>query len=130
MKLTALLILFILAVFSGCPTSSSDKEDDTNNNNGNDGYNKVSGYVKLTSVDGTGIKGVAVNLTQSGPNVYIMSTNSDGYFEFVNVAKGSYTITFTMTGYSFNPPTITKLNVSDKDVIIQTIVGTHTGGNT
>jgi hypothetical protein len=129
-KIIALFMLFILMVFSGCRSSTNDKTDDTiDDGNGNNGIHKVSGYVKLTSEGGAGIKGVSVRLTQSGPNVYIMSTNSDGYYEFDNVTAGKYSVTFSMTGYAFDPPGFSNLSISDKDITIQTSVGIPTGGN-
>jgi hypothetical protein len=127
-KLFAMFMLFLFVVFAGCNSSTGDKKDDTGNN-GNGGTLKVTGYVKLTSVEGVGIKDVSVKLTQSGSTISSVSTNTDGYFECVNIAAGTYVVTPTKSGYTFNPPTVANVTVVAADVAVQTIVGTVTGGS-
>ena len=105
-KLFALFMLSAFTVFAGCNSSTGNKDDD---NNGNGGTLKVSGYVKLTSVEGAGIKDVSVKLTQGSSTISSASTNADGYYEFVNIAAGSYVVTPTKSGYTFLPPPTSRM---------------------
>lgn len=126
-KLFPVLMLFSMAVFVGCLTSSNDKKDDTGGA-GTGGSWKVYGYVKLTKVDGSGIKDVSVKLIQSSKTVSTATTNADGYYEFTKLSNGTYTVTPSKSGYTFVPAEVANVVVGDKDVVVQTIVGTTSGG--
>jgi hypothetical protein len=85
----------------------------------------VSGSVRLTSASGTGIAGVTVVLASvSQPtNTKTATTASSGAFSFSNVAAGSYLVTVAKTDYTFLPEFVS-VSVVDKDVTVQTFVGT------
>lgn len=60
----------------------------------------IKGYVKMPT--GTAINGVTLNLT--GVNVKkVAVTNASGYYEFLNLLSGSYTITPNKLIYTFSP---------------------------
>ena len=62
----------------------------------------VSGSVKA---GGTGVPGIHVNLAGGAVNKTV-STNSQGLYNFTNIAAGSYTITPSGNGCTFDPPEI------------------------
>jgi hypothetical protein len=62
----------------------------------------ISGSVK--TADGTALPGVTVTLFGGGSNV-TATTNGSGNYTFTGLAKGSYTITPSLTGYTFTPAT-------------------------
>ncbi|OQA91071.1 MAG: Two component regulator propeller [Elusimicrobia bacterium ADurb.Bin231] len=59
----------------------------------------IKGYVKDSG--GVAISGVTVNLT--GASQGLVTTGSNGYYEFTNLASGNYTVTPSKTDYSFSP---------------------------
>lgn len=61
----------------------------------------ISGAVRL---NGTGLAGVTVAITGAGAGSLI--TGTDGTFAFVGVRNGSYTLTPSITGYSFSPTSL------------------------
>jgi hypothetical protein len=61
----------------------------------------ISGTVKA---GGKPLSGVTV--TSSGPAKSSVTTGSDGTYSFKSLPKGSYTVTLSMTGYSFAPSNI------------------------
>ncbi|NIO16688.1 MAG: hypothetical protein GTN70_06780 [Deltaproteobacteria bacterium] len=63
----------------------------------------TSGYVRTSS--GAGIGGVTVTL--SGDNSGQATTQSTGYYSIPNLTNGSYTITPSLSGYTFTPTTRT-----------------------
>jgi outer membrane protein assembly factor BamB len=71
----------------------------------------VSGSVK--NPDGSGIQGVAVDLTGSGSTD--TTTDSSGNYSFCNLLNGSYTITPNLTGYTFSPSSLNVI-VSDANL--------------
>lgn len=82
------------------------------------GY-KISG--KVTTSDGSGLSGVTITLTGTGSSS--TTTDSNGNYTFAGAQNGSYTITPSLTGYTFNP--ISKsVNVNNVDVTGQDFVGT------
>ena len=116
-KLFAVLMLFMLAVFAGCLTSSS---DDDSSNTGD-----VCGYV--TTVDGTGIKYVSMTLSESdGTAVSTSNTNAYGYYVFSDISNGTYTVTLSKSGYTFTPTSVRNVVVNGSDVTVQTIIGATT----
>ena len=54
---------------------------------------------------GTGVPGIHVNLAGGAVNKTV-STNSQGLYNFTNIAAGSYTITPSGNGCTFDPPEI------------------------
>lgn len=60
--------------------------------------NTISGK---TSLNGAGLAGVTVNI--AGPTSSVATTDASGNFAGTAVANGSYTITPSLTGYSFSP---------------------------
>ncbi|MFH0948491.1 MAG: SdrD B-like domain-containing protein [Elusimicrobiota bacterium] len=63
---------------------------------------EVTGYIKgyVKDSGGTGISGVTVTL--SGTTSCSYTTTSSGYYEFLSLAFGNYTVTPSKSGYSFN----------------------------
>ncbi|MDI6641531.1 MAG: FG-GAP-like repeat-containing protein, partial [Elusimicrobiota bacterium] len=61
-------------------------------------YN-ITGYVRNSG--GTGISGVTV--TFSGVSSGTYNTGETGYYEFLNLESGNYTVTPTKTGWKFEP---------------------------
>jgi outer membrane protein assembly factor BamB len=74
-----------------------------------DNYN-IKGKVRLAASDGAwhpdapdpGLPGVTINLT--GAATLTTTVNSTGNFGFSGLQSGTYTVTPTRAGYSFNPP--------------------------
>ena len=128
-RLFVVSLIALTALFGGCLTSSNTK-DSNSGGGGNGGTWKVSGYVKLTKIDGAGISGVQMKLEKNNGNssdVFTLSTNSSGYYEFTELVNGVYTVTPTKSGYTFAPATVS-CTVADKDVIVQTFIGTTSSG--
>ncbi len=96
----------------------------------------ISGSVTL---NGSGISGVTVSL--SGPSTASTTTDANGNFTFGNLAKGSYTITPSLTGSTFSPSsssqTVNNANISGFDftesgstIVVTTLAGSGTAGFT
>jgi hypothetical protein len=81
---------------------------------------------KLNSVEGAAISGAAVKLAGTNTSLSV-TTDASGNFTFSNIANGTYTVTITKANYTFVPPEIS-VTVSGKDVVVQTFVGTTSGG--
>ncbi len=60
----------------------------------------ISGYIKDNS--SATINGVTISLT--GLISSNTTTSASGYYEFINLSSGTYTVTPTSSGYVFNPP--------------------------
>ena len=71
----------------------------------------ISGIV--TTEGGSGIQGVQVTL--SGAGTAVERTESDGTFTFTGLADGTYTVTPSNAGFTFNPPSLT-VPLSGQDV--------------
>jgi hypothetical protein len=89
------------------PTSSSIKVNSANliGQNftatvGSTGYT-ISGQV---TYNGTGLAGVTVTLTGTGLSSTL--TDANGWYKFTNAANGSYNLSFSGTGYTFNPSSV------------------------
>ncbi len=88
-------------------TGSTGGSLDGNTNHGNSDifilkYNQnyvINGYVKDST--GLGISNVAVNITGDTMSNYI--TSADGYYEFLNLPYGNYTVTSSKTNWNFSP---------------------------
>jgi hypothetical protein len=78
----------------------------------------ISGRVTL---NGSGLSGVTITLTGSGSTS--TTTDSSGNYSFSSAANGSYTVTPTMTGYTFTPANRTA-NVSGANVTVPDFVAT------
>lgn len=114
-KLYAVLILFTMAVFSGCLTSSSD------GNGGNEGGWQVYGYVNNAS--GSGINDVSLNLTKSSKTVATATTGGYGYYVFNDIPNGTYTVVPSKSGYKFTPTEVRNVVVSGDRTVVTTFVG-------
>ena len=77
----------------------------------------ISGIV--TTEGGTGIQGVQVSL--SGAFSKVTHTGSDGTFSFTSLADGTYTVTPSNAGFTFNPSSLT-VPLSGQDVAGLTFV--------
>ncbi len=138
MKRLLMPFMLALAIFAGCNSSTGNDNNDENNNNnnnntGNGGKYAVAGSVRLTSASGAAISGATVVLataSQTTVTPLTLTTGSDGKFSFGNVAAGNYVVTVTKSGYTFDPLYVA-VTVTDKNVAVQTFVGTtvNTGGN-
>jgi hypothetical protein len=78
----------------------------------------ISGKVTL---NGAGLAGVPVALTGTGPGSAI--TDSSGNYSFSGAANGSYTVTPSMTGYTFSPVNRTA-NVSGANFTVPDFIAT------
>ena len=56
------------------------------------------------SYNGVGLSGVTVTLTGSGSSS--TETDANGYYTFINATNGSYTLSFSGSGYTFNPSSV------------------------
>lgn len=134
-KLFTILLLAAVVIFPGCNDSSTSDDDNgnNNNNNGNGGKYTISGSVRLNSVSGAGISGVTVVLafvSETTTTPLTVTTDNNGAFSFGNITAGNYIVTLTKTDYTFTPEYVS-VTVADKNVAVQTFVGTtaNTGGN-
>jgi chitodextrinase len=59
----------------------------------------ISGYVR--DAGGAGVEGVSVHLTGAGTAVFV--TTASGFYRFVNITTGTYTVVPSRTGYEFAP---------------------------
>lgn len=81
-------------------------------------------HVKGRVEDGSkvAISGVTVTLSGNVSDTYI--TGTDGYYEFLNLTSGNYTVTPSKPGWSFDPPSYSYSPLdSDKDN--QNFIGTE-----
>ena len=77
------------------------------------GETTTTGYTISGTITGSPpIEGVTVSLT--GDAVDSTTTDADGYYEFLDVPNGSYTVTPTKTGYTFTP-TSSAVTISNGD---------------
>jgi len=79
---------------------------------------------RVTS-NGTGLAGVTITLTGSGASSTV--TDSYGNYSFTGAQNGSYTITPSIAGYTFNP-SIRTVTVNNADVTGQDFVATQLNG--
>jgi hypothetical protein len=56
---------------------------------------------------GVPVTGASIQLNQGGSTVASMSSDSDGYYRFENLATGTYTVVPGKSGYSFSPSSLT-----------------------
>jgi hypothetical protein len=111
-----LVLYFLLMMFlmvTGCTS-----KDDT-------AIYTISGTV-TTYGTGTALEGVTVNLT--GAATASTTTDSSGNFSFTNQANGTYTVTPSLTNYTFDPVS-TVIVVSGADISNTNFVATSTSGN-
>jgi hypothetical protein len=85
------------------------------------------------SISGTVTSGggplAGVTMTLSGAATGTTTTDSNGNYTFSNLANGNYTVTPSMTGYTFSPASRT-VTISGANVTGQNFTGTPTGGGT
>jgi len=95
------LIVSSLAIFAGC--RGTDGLDGSDNPEGeNKGTYSISGTIKIGV--GSELQGVTVELT--GAKSVMTSTDANGKYTFYGLENGTYTITPTMTGYTFSPSSL------------------------
>lgn len=90
-------LLSLLVFVAGCGSSSSS------------GTYSISGTVSGTATAG-------VTMTLSGAASAITTTDSSGNYSFTGLANGSYTVTPSRTGYTFNPATSSSTTVNGANV--------------
>ncbi|MFD0726507.1 proprotein convertase P-domain-containing protein [Lysobacter brunescens] len=78
----------------------------------------------ISNSGGTGISGVSVSNGSTS-----VTTNASGQFTFSNLANGTYTLTPSLSGYTFSPAT-RSVTVSGANVTGQNFTGTATSGGT
>jgi photosystem II stability/assembly factor-like uncharacterized protein len=89
------------------------------------GTGNIIGYVKNSN--GTGLAGVKCTITPKGMTVReTATTDRNGRYLFLNVAPGTYFITFSLTNYSFSSVSVTVVQDTNNDATEST--GTYTGG--
>jgi serine protease len=76
----------------------------------------------ITTSTGTALSGVTVSRGAAST-----TTNSSGVYTFTGLANGSYTITPSLSGYTFSP-TSRSVSVSGANVTGQNFTGTASGG--
>ena len=90
-------------------------------------YN-ISGTVTLSS--GWALPGVTVTLSVNNYNSGTAATDANGDYTFTGLTNGSYTITPSLTGYTFNPAslaiTLNGANVTSINFIVATAPPTST----
>ncbi|MBF0567445.1 MAG: Ig-like domain repeat protein [Nitrospirae bacterium] len=69
---------------------------------------------KVTTDGSTGLSGVTVTL--GGASSATTTTAVDGTYSFTGLSNGTYTVTPTLTGYTFNPQNYTGISVNGADV--------------
>jgi hypothetical protein len=84
----------------------------------------ISGNVSASN--GTGIPGVMVSLTGSATQT--TTTDSNGNYSLAGIANGSYTVTPSRIGYTFNPISSVVV-VNGASVTSNNFVGTAAGGS-
>ncbi len=93
---------------SGCGNDSGSAPQELNN-----GRYIVSGTITRETFTGAGLEGITVSLS-SGSTMTVM-TDANGSYQFSTVSKGSYTITASLSGYTFIPKSI-ELSVGDESM--------------
>ncbi|MBN1294714.1 MAG: carboxypeptidase regulatory-like domain-containing protein [Candidatus Latescibacteria bacterium] len=93
--------------------------------NGNDdGEYIISG--SILTLNGTGIEGIAVNLTASGMS-NIKVTNENGVYTYPEYPNGTYTVTPESDDFTFTPASVT-VTIQGSDVTVQTIIAIPVDG--
>lgn len=80
--------------------------------------NNISGRIVY---NGSGLQGATVNLV----GIALQVTNADGSYAFADVPNGSYTLTFSLTGYNFSPPNVS-FDLTAADLAVPDVVATQT----
>lgn len=84
------------------------------------GLYKITGFVNVAST-GAALEDVVVSDgTRTG------TSDANGYYEIQEVPAGTYTLTPTLTGYTFSPATLTSVTVSDTSLVGKNFVATAT----
>ena len=73
---------------------------------------------RVADSTGSGITGVTVGFGGSRPDV---QTDSSGYYSQTYLATGTYTVTFSLDGYTFSPQ-LTQVTIGD-DVVTLDVIG-------
>ncbi|OGS22385.1 MAG: hypothetical protein A2252_02245 [Elusimicrobia bacterium RIFOXYA2_FULL_39_19] len=80
----------------------------------------ISGYVKDGS--GTAISGATVGLSGTGNNS--TTTDASGYYQFLSLSTGTYTVTPSKTNWGFSPVNLS-INVTNSNKTNQNFTGTY-----
>lgn len=85
----------------------------------------IKGYIK----DSSGTAASSVTVTLSGDSTGSYATGSNGYYEFLNLASGDYTVTPSKTGCTFSPTSKTysslNANQDNQDFTITVVTVTY-----
>lgn len=98
--LAALMALMIM-VMGGCGGGSSSSSDNNSGGGGGTTSYSISGAI---TVNGSGLAGVTVTLSDSSSKT--TTTDSIGNYSFSSIQNGSYTVTPALTGYTFTQATL------------------------
>ena len=110
-------VLFISLFSFGCGGGS-----DPDPGPGPESTYVLSGTVTVSS--GGALKGVTMTL--SGPSTKTVTTGSNGAYSFTDLANGAYTITPSLTGYTFNPAS-KAVTINNADVSANNFIATGSG---
>ena len=88
-------IKFLLAILLGIAVAGC--------GGGGDGYS-ISGMVMLAGVAHQPALGVTINL--AGASTATTTTDADGSYSFTGLANGNYTVTPSLSGFTFSPTNI------------------------
>ncbi len=118
-KILSVILLGILIIFSaGCSSGGEDNSDSAS----------AEKYSISGTISGDVVSGVTVTL--SGDGSASATTDSSGNYSFTNRANGDYTVTPSLSGYTFSPSsqdiTIDDSNEADIDFTATTSFGTAT----
>ena len=108
----SIIVLSIITLFVGCSSSSSTTTPTTFSISGT-----VSGAVSS-----------GVTITLSGTSSATTQTDANGNYSFSSLANGTYTVTPTLTGYTFTPTSSTK-TVSGSSITAVDFVATIVTAN-
>jgi hypothetical protein len=115
--------LLVAALMAGCGGGGGSGGGGSNNSNGGGG-GTVSTYAVSGSVlssSGTALPGATVTLT--GSSASIATTDANGAYTFTGAANGIYTLSVSLSGYTFSPTSI-QVVVNNGNMAGQNFAGT------
>lgn len=96
-KILSVILLGILMILSASCSGGGGGDNDSENNNQPTTYS-ITGQIIS---DNKGVAGVTVSL--GGENAAQTTTDSNGYYSFINLDNGDYTVTPSLAGFIFSP---------------------------
>ena len=81
---------------------------------------------RVTASGGAGLSGVTVTCTDSGASTN-STTDPNGYYAFNNVADSAYTLSFSKTGYTFSPETVSVVVYVNNISAVPMVVASQSG---